>query len=179
MESISSTVASRNHARIFLLQAAGQAWKASEAVLFSRYSDSSMKRKLPSYSLKTSQTLGLKEQSEFVKNWPKEGMIVDGVVYPLVMWERDTKGKGGSCLHLPTPNTLDFLPPRSKERMWPTPRERNAPDCPSERRRDSPQLESVVNIQQSTSGKRLCPQFVELLMGYPIGWTELKPLEMQ
>jgi hypothetical protein len=79
------------HARISQLQAFRKAWKEREAVLFSKYSDSSMKRKLPSYSLKTCQTLGPKEQSEFAKNWPKEGMIVGGVIYPLQMWERCTK----------------------------------------------------------------------------------------
>jgi hypothetical protein len=87
------------------LQDFKKAWKESEAVFFSKYYDSSMKRKLPSYSLKTCQTLELKEQNEFAKNWPKEGMIVDGLIYPLVMWERDIKEKDG--FSWPTPDATN------------------------------------------------------------------------
>ena len=114
MQLTSSSVASRNHARIFQLQELEKAWQESEADLLAKYSDSSMKRNLPSYSLKMSQQLDYEEQKQFPKNFPKEGMIVDGVCYPLVMWERSIKGKGGS--YWATPNTMEHLPPKSYER---------------------------------------------------------------
>lgn len=184
-----------SHAKIFPLQDAKKAWKESEAGFFSKYSESSMQRKLPSYSLKTSQTLGQKELNEFAKSWPKEGMIVDGVCYPLEMWERGTKGKDGS--YWATPTTMDHLPPRSKKAMerhfathrkgrtkpptlreqmipelWPTPAARDYKDkaSPSERNRNTPTL-------ATHAGGQLNPTWVEWLMGYQIGWTELKPLE--
>jgi len=102
-------------AKISLLQDMQLVWKESEADLFLKYFGYSTKQKLPSYSLKMSQTLGPKEQNEFAKNFPKEGMIVDGVCYPLVMWERDIKGKDVS--YWATPNTMDWLPLRSKEAL--------------------------------------------------------------
>jgi site-specific DNA-cytosine methylase len=63
--------------------------------------------------------------------------------------------------------------------MWPTPRANNKMDCPSERRRDNPQLETIVNINQSTFGKKLCPRWVSVLMGYPTTHTDLEPSVMQ
>jgi DNA (cytosine-5)-methyltransferase 1 len=89
-------------ARMSLLQELKGVWKESEARLFLRFFELQKPSDLPSYSLKTYRILGQKEQSEFAKNWPKEGMIVDGVVYPLVMWERGIKGKGGGYWLTPT-----------------------------------------------------------------------------
>jgi len=212
--------------KIFQLQDAKKAWKESEAVFFSKYYELSMKSKLPSYSLKMSQTLGLKEQNEFAKSWPKEGMIVDGVCYPLQMWERGIKGNGGS--YWATPNTMDWMPLRSKEALdrqfattrkgrtkpanlreqihpecWPTPTARGTPDCPSKRRRHTPSLESAVKMLPTPAardwkdnaspseynrntptlathaGGSLSPQFVELLMMYPLHWTLLQKLPLK
>jgi len=163
MESTSSTAASRDHAKTSLLLAIRKVWKESEAVFFSKYSESQMRRKLPSYSLKTSQTLGLKEQSEFAKSWPKEGMIVDGVIYPLVMWERCTKGKGGS--YLPTMGANEFKGSGRK------------------RYRGSKEFRGAKMSEglRTSEGDPIYihPSFAEVVMGYPIGWSELKPLEIQ
>lgn len=150
-----------SHVRTSALQEIKKAWMESEALFFSRYYDSSTRSKLPSYSLKTCQILGRREQSEFVKNWPKEGMIVDGVVFPLVIWEHPIKGKGGFC--------------------WPTPQASDAKrgDCPATRRRNSPCLSTRLNMIAGTKGGKTNPLWLDWLMGYPIGWTELKPLETQ
>ena len=51
--------------------------------------------------------------------------------------------------------------------------------CNGERNRRTPSLESQVNMDQGSIGGQLNPEFVEWLMGYPIGHTELKPLETQ
>jgi len=200
-------------AKIFQLQDFKKAWKESEAVFFSKFSESSMKRKLPSYSLKTCQTLGPKEQSEFAKSWSKEGMIVDGVIYPLVMWERGTKEKDGS--YWATPTTMDVLPPRSKEAMenhfrihrpgrtkpptlkeqivpelWPTPQFWDGARGPAKKydpkskkqvertlvtftkHYPTPNLPDVATSNKITG--QLNPDFVELLMIYPLHWTRLK-----
>ena len=129
-----------------------------------------MKRKLPSYSLKTCQTLGPKEQSEFAKSWSKEGMIVDGVIYPLVMWERGTKEKDGS--YWPTPQFWDGArgpakkyDPKSKKQV-----ERTL--VTFTKHYPTPNLPDVATSNKITG--QLNPDFVELLMIYPLHWTRLK-----
>jgi hypothetical protein len=56
---------------------------------------------------------------------------------------------------------------------WPTPTAHNAKEtnAPSETKRNEPTLASRV-------GGKLNPTWVEWLMGWPLGWTDLKPLEM-
>ena len=61
---------------------------------------------------------------------------------------------------------------------YPTPRARDYKDCgaPSEMQRDSP---SLAALMISEGGGQLNPEFVEWLMGFPIGYTELNALETQ
>jgi hypothetical protein len=101
----------------------------------------------------------------------------------------------------PTPNTLEGLPPKKLERImehnqkarpgrsyaamnlrelvvygqqpiWPTPTSHNAKEGahPSEFLRNTPTLAAQV-------GGVLNADWVEWLMGWPIGWTKLEPLE--
>ena len=63
-------------------------------------------------------------------------------------------------------------------RMYPTPMATQRGDCPAERRRHSPCLESVVAMQEPNGGK-LNPKWVEWLMGFPLGWTDLDVSETQ
>ena len=64
-----------------------------------------------------------------------------------------------------------LTPKRMK--VWPTPTAHMAKEMnsPSEALRDTPSLASRV-------GGQLNPMWVEWLMGWPLGWTDLKPLEM-
>jgi len=58
-------------------------------------------------------------------------------------------------------------------RMWPTPMAHDGKDCgssPSQAGRNSPTLPVAA-------GGKLNPTWVEWLMGWPIGWTDLQPLE--
>lgn len=66
-------------------------------------------------------------------------------------------------------------------KMWPTPTKSAPADCPAERKRHTPALASAVSLstinpQLSTSppSGQLNPEWVEWLMGYPIGHTALK-----
>ena len=61
-------------------------------------------------------------------------------------------------------------------KMYPTPMATQRGDCPAERRRHSPCLESVVAMQEPNGGK-LNPTWVEWLMGFPLGWTDLDASE--
>jgi len=58
-------------------------------------------------------------------------------------------------------------------RLWPTPTAHNAKEtnAPSELQRNTPTL-------AAQAGGTLNPTWVEWLMGWPLGWTDLKPLEM-
>jgi hypothetical protein len=57
--------------------------------------------------------------------------------------------------------------------LWPTPTAHNAKEtnAPSELQRNTPTL-------AAQAGGTLNPTWVEWLMGWPLGWTDLKPLEM-
>ena len=60
-----------------------------------------------------------------------------------------------------------------RDKMYPTPTCHNAKECasPSEYNRNTPTLETHA-------GGKLNPMWVEWLMGWPLGHTDLKPLEM-
>ena len=64
------------------------------------------------------------------------------------------------------------------QRMWPSPKTRDWKDGKTEgtSNRQSPDLGKVVG-QSKTTGS-LNPTWVEWLMGWPLGWTDLKPLAM-
>jgi len=107
------------------------------------------------------------------------------------------KHKG--CAMWATPKTMDKLPPKSPEALereatvarpgrskpanlrdqvsnmqnWPTPTAHNAKEqnSPSESLRNTPTLASIA-------GGKLNPMWVEWLMGWPLGWTDLQQLEM-
>ena len=73
-------------------------------------------------------------------------------------------------------------PRRPKYRSaWPTPtcHDGTQVDPPShwDGRRSTPCLGVLVNEEAGTRGGQLNPTWVEWLMGWPLGWTDLKPLE--
>jgi DNA (cytosine-5)-methyltransferase 1 len=81
----------------------------------------------------------------------------------------------------PTPLASDWKPrgPNSKQqglaekvKNWPTPTSHMAKEtnAPSEHNRNTPTL-------TAQAGGKLNPMWVEWLMGWPLGWTDLKPLE--
>jgi len=89
-------------------------------------------------------------------------------------------------------------------RLWPTPKAKQRGDCPAERRRKYPNLESEVKTRYATPqardfrtgskkrfnkpkrtknlddqiGGQLNPTWVEWLVGLPFGWTVLDALEI-
>ena len=62
---------------------------------------------------------------------------------------------------------------------WPTPRASDAKrsDSPSDRNRQTPCLPTQVHIEAGTTSQqtgKLNPTWVEWLMGFPPGWTDLE-----
>ena len=80
------------------------------------------------------------------------------------------KAKGGVNFSLSNPDI---------QAMWPTPRSCSAMAATLTDKGDRfPNLETVVaRMDKTTVGGKLNPMWVEWLMGWPLGWTDLKRLE--
>ena len=110
----------------------------------------------------------------------KSGMALNGVVYPLAMSELTTSvNECGELLSTPTATANQDFPSMMKHKgcrnfvmaMYPTPTAHNAKEgaYPAEFTRRTPTLATHV-------GGLIHPEFTEWLMGWPIGWTDYKPL---
>lgn len=116
-------------ARTSALQAVERAWAESEAGYFSRSFASLARFDPDSCSWKIRQLSVLGEETLSPQNWPASGMVKDGVLYPLSMWERRTSERDG--FFLPTPEASNTKAvamrtagrePRNFLKQWPTPR---------------------------------------------------------
>ena len=105
------------------------------------------------HSLRTHQCSLLEDLTESCQTLPAWGLMRDGEC-----WEQPT---------------LALRIRGTESGLWPTPTAHNAKEtnAPSEAKRNEPTLASRV-------GGKLNPTWVEWLMGWPLEWTDLKPLEM-
>ncbi len=165
-----------------------KAWLESEVDYSTKLSDSQKNFDRSLSSLKMCQPLESADLNRLSKSFPKWGMIVDGRVFLPKVLEPITKEKDGSFL-LPTPtastagtngkqkckttgkwiNGKPSLNTMASQNRWPTPTARDWKDngkSPSELNRNSKTLSTIA-------GGQLNPKWVEWLMGYPLGWTEL------
>ena len=131
--------------------------------------------------------------------WPRSGMTVNGQCWELPMLEPtiNETGYGLKRSIWPTPNCVGYrsdgeltilartltdydefkqmshrASQNKRKKHWPTPTAHNAKktNSPSEAQRNTPTLAAQV-------GGHLNPTWTEWLMGWPLGWTDLKPLE--
>ena len=133
--------------------------------------------------LKTPITCEPRVLDEFSKIWPASGMMLRGECYPLKTVEPITNEN--ECGLLPTPTTMgnQLAPSMMKHagcrnlqnflKQLPTPTAHNAKEggYPAEGTRNTP-------TQGWEVGGKIPPILTEWMMGWPIGWTDLKPLEM-
>jgi hypothetical protein len=115
-----------------------------------------------SCSWKTAQCSLLGEEQELLATLPRWGMTVDGL-----LWEQPTlerRFKGTDCGLLPAPVATDYKGARTIEGLKKANRnERN----------------SLRDFLRANLGWKMpAPEGSEVLMGWPQGWTDLKPLEM-
>lgn len=103
-------------------------------------------------SLKTPLCCVLEDSVLSSKTLPKWGIMLDGECYQQQALGLTTKGIG--CGLLPTPTAHN-----AKEGAY-----------PAEYKRKTPTL-------ATHAGGKLNPMWVEWMMGWPLGWTDLKPLE--
>ena len=104
-----------------------------------------------------------------VKMWPTLCANETGEKPENLMERMKKYGRTGSEVHMKL---------STKVQMWPTPTAHNAKeqDCPAEATRHTPSLCHQARGGDKTQPRHLNPTWVEWLMGWPLGWTDLKPL---
>lgn len=142
-------------AKTSVLQDMEKAWTESEADFFSRSCAWPKKSSPNFYSLRTQKESCQTEESKLLKRLPPSGIAAVGLLRAVKRLDHPKIVKDGF--------------------VWPTPTARATRDCPAERKRKSPSIESVLNQKNGTTGLRTSPNFLEWIMTYPLGWTELAP----
>ena len=163
----------------------GEKWRAS----FTKYD-------LDMRSWKTHQCSLAGDLDEFSETWPQWGLMRDGECWEQRTLEQTTRGteSGLSQETWPTPDANcgkrgsqpNWTPTRKSGQQaqytinqavrdkgkFPTPTSHNSKEgaYPAEYTRKTPTL-------ATHAGGKLNPTWVEWLMGWPLGWTDLKPLE--
>lgn len=152
-------------------QVCGEKWQGS----FAKYDPDT-------HSLRTHQCSLLEDLMSSCQTLPAWGLMRDGECWEQPMLEPRIRGTESGLWPTPTVNgnyNRKGLSPTSGDGLatavmkWPTPTAHNAKEtnAPSEAKRNEPTLASRV-------GGTLNPTWVEWLMGWPLEWTDLKPLEM-
>jgi len=125
----------------------------------------------PNTSLwRTAQSSLLEDLNECLVTLPKSGMTRNGLLWELPMLVQITKETEYGLLEnkkWPTPGASDAI--RGTSPNW-------KPIRPSGQPAQYPLNQALRDITGKTG--RPNPMFVEWLMGWPIRWTDLKPLEM-
>lgn len=106
------------------------------------------------YSWKTPQCSLIEDSTEYCGIWPRWGSMRNGACYQRV-----------NAAHLTNVSACG---------LWlPTPTAHNAKEgnYPAERTRNTPTLAAVL-------GGKINPEYQEWMMGFPIGHTDLRPVEM-
>ena len=171
-------------------QGCGEKWHGS----FTKYDPDS-------FLWRTHQCSLLGDLESYSETWPRWGLMRDGECWEQPMLAHRTSETESGFLPTPTASMMpceetvrimrkqwlegkmsleeasaiagrDVRKSQGKVEAWPTPTAHNAKEtnAPSEALRNEPTLASRV-------GGKLNPMWVEWLMGWPLGWTDLKPLE--
>ncbi len=177
---------SPQRAKELALRARNQDFGGKCTVSFARFDQ-------PTLSWKIAHALPLEGWDGFSETWPRAGTMRNGWC-----WERTTSElptSASACgfslstqpREWPTPTVSgnnnrkgsspkagDGLATAVRKAMWPTPTCHDADKvCPAHYRRKSITLSACVGTAEN--GGPLNPEWVEWLMGWPIGWTALKP----
>ena len=139
---------------------------------------------------RTCQLSLFEEEEKWLGRLPQSGMTQSGKLYQLGCSVRLISANDGSWLGmLPTPTT-DQRPQRYKQGgrstwcailedgvMLPTPTANEHKYRLKGNSQASRCLEAKARKTVTTTGEKMClnPQFVEWMMGFPTGWTDLEP----
>ena len=177
-----------SHAKVSPALGKGAASRIRDPHYSGNSGDASLRRSLPGCSSKTPRSCKLKDFKSFWKKLPKSGTMRSGVLYAQQMSERPISDAGCSYSFIPTPTTRDLIQVRGLGkatgnkrgttlggwvRMFPTVTVQDAHNNggAAQHRRFTTPLNAVI-------GGKLNPVWVEWLMGWPLGWTELSVSEM-
>jgi len=132
----------------------GGGFPGGKADYGSKWRELSVRYDLGSSLWKTHRCLWSEVLEPLSVTFPRWGMILGGV-----LWERITQ---------------ELITSETESGYWPTPTAHNAKEgnYPAERTRKTPTLASLV-------GGKLNPMWVEWLMGWPLGWTDLNPIKIE
>ena len=173
--SMSSPAAS--HVRTYHMLASELALKVSDLV-YGRSSPDLLARFDPGSQLwKTCQASLVLGMDEFSETWPRSGMTLSGTAYQLPPSAPLTGGTGSGSWPTPRANDaekrgdIDPTNPRNGllgrvVHQFPTPRAQSAHGSGPSRVGNKADLQTIV-------GGSLNPEWVEWLMGFPIGWTKV------
>lgn len=158
-------------ARTSAWQEKGQASPAPAPGYGARCTVSFAKYDRGTYSWKIHPCLFPEDSPLFLGTWPQQGMMRHGVCWELTMWGRRMSVRDSGCSHMiPTP-TVCNAPNSGANTTGPTCQDAKNNGSQSQMARNTPPLNAVA-------GGALNPEWVEWLMGWPIGWTDLRPLGM-
>jgi hypothetical protein len=157
-------------------QGCGEKWPGS----FTKYD--------PDSSLwKTHQCSLLGGLEPFLETWPQWGLMRGGECWEQRTLEQSIRGTESGFL--PTPNARDWKdtsksgnrksPGLGVVAHWPTPRTKGM--CGGTGSWDLLKKNTTIEearLMGAGNGGQLNPTWVEWLMGWPLGWTDLKPLAM-
>jgi len=128
---------------------------------------------------------------------PRSGMMQDGILSERLTSGRRISGTGSGLL-LPTPTASDYgqnksrgknakerpsLATMARKNLWPTPRASDHKGAKTstnttKRRLEDGKATLSEAMVEAVGGGKLNPTWVEWLMGWPLGWTDLRRLEM-
>lgn len=127
---------------------------------------------------KTPQCSLLEDYIEFSETWPKWGMMHDGACWELMTSVLHTEGRESGYWHIPI---VIF---REHKSSYPTPgttgMSNGSGNCEKANKlHESGQIsEEERKSMRAGNGGQLNPDWVEWLMGWPIKWTALEPIEL-
>ena len=154
-------------------QECGEKWYGS----FTKYCQNSS-------SWKTHQCLLLGDLEEFSETWPQWGLMRNGECWELPILAQTIRGKEFGSLQkmYPTPTVACVEGGEQSDRVEKTQsggyilRKLNKPNMTY-----GAKLSDAILYEEKKKNKpiggRLSPIWTEWLMGWPLGWTDLKPLE--
>ena len=117
-------------------------------------------------SWKTHQFLLLGGLEEFLETWPKWGLMQNGGCWVLPMLAHRIKGKEFGY-SLPTPMKSDGSEQQMRSKV-----------AHLRKTKFGAKVHSMPYWAMKNHNLRLSPKINEWVMGWPMGWTDLQPLEM-
>ncbi len=183
-------------AKTSLPQEKEQELKETEAECGEKWRGWLAKYDLSLCSWRTAQCSLLEDLNECLETLPRSGMTRDGLLWELPMLAHHTREtESGLKEYWPTPtchnanekgSPSEFLrdsPGLGTVVLWfPTPqasdnRDRGNMSNPSIKRRIAMGKQIMLSQSVDRTSGQLNPTWVEWLMGWPLGWTDLQPLE--